>query len=836
MPARVPPRLVALVFFAALGCALGVYPLQPLQGSWLAPLLLAYTALLWWRPVLWLFALPALLPIVDLAPLTGWFFLEEIDLLLMVTAGVCYWHTDRAPSALPRWTPPFRYGLVLLAVACAIGLWRGLAPLAAPDVNAFNNYLSPYNALRVGKAWLWALILLPPLRRAAGPQLHGVYRLFVPGLLTGLFFVTCAAIGERLQFPGLLNFSSDYRITAPFSAMHTGGAALDGFLALTFPVLAMWLFGRASVARTAAALVLLPLALYAGLATFSRGLYLAYAVTATVLLCSALPGWVRHGGPGDAPGQRRPPPALPMLATALATALAAVLAVTLVLGLLNAVFTSSGYRGYGAALLVLAAMLLLSAQPLRPAMLTSGLLVGAALAALCAWLLPIGNPAYAVMKAPYLLFLGSALGFALAMLPALTGAARRGPISQPLAALAYAGLLLNAGWIALHTSGPSTLAPSGGLLALAMLPIVINLVLKRPLWRITPRRLTAVAAGMLVLAAIVPIYNGYFVEQRFSHTGGDLAKRLRHWGQGLDMMDKDPMTAMLGLGLGKFPVAYHWRNGDGEIPPSYRYVDRAGNRHLRLATGAQPAGYGEPLRIGQTVQVRPHTQYQLSVDVWHDGSPAFLHVELCERQLLYRRNCVPVPQRQLASGPYWQHIRHGLDTGTLGAGGAPVRLELAAHGQRVALDVDNVALRGGRDDHDLIRNGTFTDANNYWFFSSDHHHLPWHLKNLALNVYFEMGWPGVLAYWMLVFSAASTLLRRAVREKSMRAAAWFAAILSFQMVGLFDSLLDVPRITFLFMLVLCAAALQPVQTGAPRPAAIKAINAIKAIKAIKCGH
>jgi hypothetical protein len=804
---------VALALFAALICSLCVYPLE---GSWLAALLLAYAALLCWRPVLWLFALPALLPIVDLAPRTGWFFLEEIDLLLMLTGGMCYWHLGRAApvAALPRWSPLFRCGLLLLAVACAIGLWRGLQPLAALDVydiNAFNNYLSPYNAVRVGKAWLWALILLPPLRQAAGPRLQGLNRLFVPGLLTGLFFVSCAAANERLRFPGLLNFSSDYRITAPFSAMHTGGAALDGFLALTFPVLAMWLFGRSPVPRTAAALLLLPLALYAGLATFSRGLYLAYAVAIAILLCLTLPGLLRRGARAAGPAPRRP-----RLAPALrlwAAAPAAVLVIVVVVVLLNAVFTSSGYRGYGAALLVVAAMLLLTAQPLRPAVLTSGLIVGLALAGSCAWLLPVGDPAYAVLKAPYLLFLCSALGFGVAMLPAMPVPAARGPMLQPLAALAYAGLLLNACWIALYTHGPSTLAPSGGVVLLALLPVALNLILRRSLWSMTPRGLTAAVAGLLVLASVVPVYNGYFVEQRFSNTGGDLDTRFRHWRQGLAMMDTDTVTTMLGMGLGKFPITYHWRNGSGETPPSYRYADQAGNRHLTLATGEQPAGYGEPLRMWQTVDVLPNRQYLLGVDVWNSGPPAFLHVELCERQLLYRRNCISVPQRLLSSGPHWQSIRQSLNTAALGAGGVPVRLELSAQGQRVALGVDNISLRDVQDNRELVRNGDFSHANDYWFFSSDHHHLPWHLKNLALNLYFEMGWLGVLAYGMLLLSAAGLLLRRAVREKNARAAAWLAAIVGFQMVGLFDSLLDVPRITFLFMLVLCAAALQP----APSP-------------------
>ena len=34
-----------------------------------------------------LFALPVLLPVLDLAPWTGWFFIEEMDLLLLLTAA-----------------------------------------------------------------------------------------------------------------------------------------------------------------------------------------------------------------------------------------------------------------------------------------------------------------------------------------------------------------------------------------------------------------------------------------------------------------------------------------------------------------------------------------------------------------------------------------------------------------------------------------------------------------------------------------------------------------------------------------------------------------------------
>ncbi|MFZ3287624.1 MAG: hypothetical protein WA191_12345, partial [Telluria sp.] len=81
-------RPAAAVFAAALAGAAWLYPFA---GTPLAPLLLGYGALLCWRPTLWLALLPALLPVLDLAPWTGWFFLEEIDLFLLMSAAAGYW-------------------------------------------------------------------------------------------------------------------------------------------------------------------------------------------------------------------------------------------------------------------------------------------------------------------------------------------------------------------------------------------------------------------------------------------------------------------------------------------------------------------------------------------------------------------------------------------------------------------------------------------------------------------------------------------------------------------------------------------------------------------------
>ncbi|MES2352571.1 MAG: hypothetical protein V4641_33830, partial [Pseudomonadota bacterium] len=276
-------------------------------------------------------------------------------------------------------------------------------------------------------------------------------------------------------------------------------------------------------------------------------------------------------------------------------------------------------------------------------------------------------------------------------------------------------------------------------IGLALSPVALNLARRKPLWRPTRRLLSHALAGALVLAAVVPIVNGYYVGERFATTSGDLATRVRHWNSVLAVMDDDPATVLLGAGLGKFPSLYFWRNPVHEVPPAYRYLDQAGNRYLRLATADYPAGYGEMLRMLQIVKVQPATLYLLAVDVRNGGAPAFLHVNLCERQLLYPQGCVAMPLRQIGGAPAWQRLQLTIAPSELGRDGAPVQLEISTEGEHAALDIDNVSLRSAVDHRELVRNGDFSEANTWWFFSSDHHHLPWHVKNMLLSQYFDQG-------------------------------------------------------------------------------------------------
>ncbi len=141
----------------------------------------------------------------------------------------------------------------------------------------------PSTACALRKAYLLAVLMLAPLLAALRRYRDHATGALAGGLTAGLFFTSIAILIERLAFPGLLNFSSDYRVTALFWEMHVGGAALDGFLALSLPFTIMAILSARSPARWLLAGGLILLAVYACLVTFSRGVYLSVPVSLMLL-------------------------------------------------------------------------------------------------------------------------------------------------------------------------------------------------------------------------------------------------------------------------------------------------------------------------------------------------------------------------------------------------------------------------------------------------------------------------------------------------------------------------------------------------------------------------
>lgn len=268
----------------AIVLTLGRYPLAP---GVLAGFLLLYGVTLWRFPAAWLVALPALLPVLDLAPWTGWFFLDEFDLVVLTTLAVSYFRKS-VQSRQSVWPASALPLLGAWAVLYLISLGKGLLPLAPLDDNAFSNYYSNYNSLRVAKGVIWAFLLLPLWRRTL-LQYPRAKHYFGYGVLVGLSGVCGFALVERAVFSGLLDFSTDYRINALFSTMHTGGGHIESYLALSLPFVALLFTNpKQPVLGAVAGVALFAGGLYTLLVTFSRGGYIALSLAFAVLLIALL--------------------------------------------------------------------------------------------------------------------------------------------------------------------------------------------------------------------------------------------------------------------------------------------------------------------------------------------------------------------------------------------------------------------------------------------------------------------------------------------------------------------------------------------------------------------
>ncbi len=228
----------------------------------------------------WLFITPVLLAGVDLSPWSGRLFIQIPDYFLAVAVAMWLIRGER-PQHPARLTRLAGAGIRLLVVGLAIGTLVGLYPYHLPSVNSFADYLDPYNAVRVLKGYLWALVLLPMLLDALGSS-HAASRAFLRGMTAATAIVALYGVRERWLYSGLLNFNSDLRVISTFGSMHVGGGHIGYFLVLALPcVLATALRDRSVPVRIGATAVLM-VGLYTLLVTFARGAWAASAVSMIV--------------------------------------------------------------------------------------------------------------------------------------------------------------------------------------------------------------------------------------------------------------------------------------------------------------------------------------------------------------------------------------------------------------------------------------------------------------------------------------------------------------------------------------------------------------------------
>jgi len=777
------------------------YPLAPFAATGL----FALAGVAAFRRPAWLpLLVPALLPVIGLAPWSGWLSFEEIDLLVLALAGGAYanrallGHRRPASGRRGAWTLA-----ALLALSLLISMQRGFDDAGGFVFGWTQGYDDPMNSVRIGKSFFLALLLTPLLRWQLRDPARQAGRKLAWGLAIGLGGAALAVLWERLAFTDLLNFSSDYRTTALFWEMHVGGAALDGWLLLTMPF-ALWVQRHARTpGQHALALGLIAIAVYAALTTFSRGVYLALLVTLPLLAWQTRP---RRGG-AKHPGQALWPPQ--RWAAALLT-LAAMAAL---------VFTGGGYRAL-AALLGVIAVALATPRVLRGiaaiqmiAGILLGLMLGGALALLADFL----------PKGPYLLHfaLAALLIAALWLLPGLFRGTQR--------IFAVAGLLaasVTAANVAAHWGGDDALW--GMLAALAPLLAVAcwAAFAARPLWPDAPRWQAAFLCAAVAASAVVAVFiGGAYMGGRFSTSLADLEARQDHWSLSASLL-QTPQDRWLGKGLGRYPANYFFAIPDGKFPGTYRIAEEDGNAWLVITGARHPMSFGDIFRVSQRLPFDARGPFIVALK-FRALTDVTLHVEVCEKHLLYVGGCV-IGNTNAKRGDDWQSATIRLTGARLGGGPwyAP-RMRMFSIGvanESGAADIGEIVLIGP-DGRRPLANGGFAEGMAHWFFSSDHDHLPWHAKNIIINILFDQGYFGLAAFLALTAAALWRLNLGRAREHEL-APYLSAAIIGFLVVGIFDSLLDVPRLAMMFYILVLAAwglsgSSQPLSRrsdAGPRPA------------------
>ena len=794
IPLRAASGTLALVCAAAGLAIADAYPItHPL-------VLVLFAAWAVFAFVRFSFALPAmlaLLPVLGFAPLTGWLTFEETDLLVLACGAGGYaawaWRGNASAQTASRRDRPMLsiFALVLIAAFAAsltISLVRGFDAAGALRFDWFQGYDDALNSLRIYKSFAWAVLMTPlvidEVRKPGGLDRIGL------GMTIALGLGCLAVLQERLAFTGLLDFSDDYRVTGSFWEMHVGGAALDGFLALTIPFAVREAVRSGGIGadhreirdlagngRFLAACGVLVLAGYCCLVTFSRGVYAAIPVS--ILLLVVLVS--RQSLKGD----RRE--VWGLLAKAVLFAL---------LVAVSAFFTfrAGGYRAVLAVLGVLAVAI--AAEPaIRRA--GAGMWLAAVIAA--ALLGGLGHVVAGIVpKGPYLMY---GLVFAAAL--AATWFATQQPTRQNtvVALAAWLCLAIDATLVARHWGGDNAFLDTT---LVVVVWVVVSLALSfatRPVWPRSPhQQLATIAFAGLVMGAVAVFTAGAYMGGRFSTTGSDLQLRKSHWTEGIGRL-RGIDTWLFGKGLGRFPATSQLESTDPETPGGYHLATRNGETFVGLtAPKMRYLGFGELFRFSQRVSVRPGTAYTVVLQA-RSAAAGNVHVELCERQLLYPSGCAAAEPKILAGTDRWQTVTFPLVTGTLGSSSwlAPRPVVLAiASGTPTVLEVRSLSLVG--PDGDVIRNGSFTHGTAYWFSSSDKYHLPWHIKNILLDVLFDQGAVGLALFTLLVGGALlRSTIGRAYRHPDAPYAA--AAIVGYLVVGLFDSLLDVPRVAFAFYVV-----------------------------------
>ncbi len=297
-------------------------------------------------------------------------------------------------------------------------------------------------------------------------------------------------------------------------------------------------------------------------------------------------------------------------------------------------------------------------------------------------------------------------------------------------------------------------------------------------------------------AVALPIFKGNFIRARFANVALDWQSRIEQLENTFKRMDSDVVTAIFGMGLGRFPATYVAKQPPKSIPTMYTFETESYNSFLRIKSAS-------PLYLGQRIKIEPHNVYDLSLDLRNASQKGSLSVLICEKQLQQSFRCQSIQFHSTGSGA-WEHFERRFNIGEVGGdigrlakrfSRRPVELALYVSAPRSVLDVDNVRLVDEAGVN-LISNGDFSKGFDRWFFTVDDL-MPWQSSNHWGQIFFEQGWLGLIGFNLFIGCLLMQSISQ-IRQGDLFTAVALSGAAGFLVVGLFGSLFDTPRLATLF--------------------------------------
>jgi hypothetical protein len=383
--------------------------------------------------------------------------------------------------------------------------------------------------------------------------------------------------------------------------------------------------------------------------------------------------------------------------------------------------------------------------------------------------------------------IGAYVALALPFALALFGPAKRLPLGRlPLGFLAGVG-----GAYTLVVTFART-AYAAGLAGCAVTGFLLLVARRR---RGGTARLVAVAPLVLLVLAVAAAASSGVMRHRLAIAATDLLTREANWRAGWAVRDHGALASTFGMGLGTYQRAMLSRSSIDRPSDFGLERDDAGPfAWVRVET---------PFYLGQKVTLPPSNAVHLTLRFRGGTARAVLAWSLCDKVLLYSDNCRG-GQVAAATPGAWQSVSATLPIAGLGApalGGLIHRpVELSVFGPVLGT---GIAIRDIRLTDDaglqLLANGDFRQGMDRWLFTDDSH-VSWRILDQYLMLLFETGIVGLAAYLALAGLALAGGVRAALHGDPIGAAVT-GSVVSFLISGLFDNVLEAPRVATLFFLV-----------------------------------